>query len=149
MSTSQPDHLKFLYELSEEFCVLPTFIVWKAMSATSGVYTDDKYGINIDPTQVNTRSVSRPPSPSLTHPVSALTVLLRCTWLASSCQCHIGAAKLHAIGKFRLSLYFSGRVHLSVRSPAIRLRDRPEFLCTANVCCWSRFTLYHALDDGQ
>ena len=70
MSTSQPDHLKFLYELSEEFCVLPTFIVWKAMSATSGVYTDDKYGINIDPTQVNTRSVSRPASPSLTHPVT-------------------------------------------------------------------------------
>ena len=52
VSTSQPDHLKFVYELSDEFSVLPSFIVQKAVSAARGAFTGDTHGLSIDPTQV-------------------------------------------------------------------------------------------------
>ena len=51
VSTTQPDHLKFVYENHEDFSVLPTFIVWKAMAASAGVYSEE-HGLPIDPTMV-------------------------------------------------------------------------------------------------
>ena len=35
MSTSQPDHLKFLFEMNAEFCALPSFGVIPAFNGSS------------------------------------------------------------------------------------------------------------------
>lgn len=51
VSTTQPDHLKFIYENHEDFSVIPSFVVQMAMSATSSTFGPEN-GINIDPTQV-------------------------------------------------------------------------------------------------
>uniref|UniRef100_T1DLZ3 Peroxisomal multifunctional enzyme type 2 n=1 Tax=Crotalus horridus TaxID=35024 RepID=T1DLZ3_CROHD len=51
MSSRDPDHLKFLFEGSEEFCCLPTFAI---ISAQSSMLGEDVYsipGLNIDVTR--------------------------------------------------------------------------------------------------
>lgn len=51
MSTKDPDHLKFLFEGSEEFCCLPTFGVIPAQTSMfDGV--PSLQGLNIDPARV-------------------------------------------------------------------------------------------------
>lgn len=53
VSTRQPDFLKFLFEMNEEFCVLPTYIVIPAMdSATKAILAGDFKGFKVDPTLV-------------------------------------------------------------------------------------------------
>lgn len=49
VSTKQEDYLKFLFEMSDDFCVLPTFIIQSGLSST--VLTGVE-GLNIDPTMV-------------------------------------------------------------------------------------------------
>ena len=53
MSTKDPDHLKFLFEGSEDFCVLPSYGVIPAFQALGGLTQAE--GIDIDPTKVRVR----------------------------------------------------------------------------------------------
>ena len=55
VSTTQPEHLKFIYENHEDFSVIPSFIVQTAMNGTMGSLSPEN-GLNIDPTQVRTYS---------------------------------------------------------------------------------------------
>lgn len=50
-STKQPDHLKFLFELNEDFSVIPTFGVVPAFSSLGAITSLD--GWNVNPTKVN------------------------------------------------------------------------------------------------
>lgn len=50
MSTKDPDHLKFLFEGSEDFCVLPSYGVIPAFQALGGLTQAE--GIDIDPTKI-------------------------------------------------------------------------------------------------
>ena len=52
VSTTQSDHLKFLFELSDDFCVLPTFPVLVAFNNASLNLNKETTGIDIDPTKV-------------------------------------------------------------------------------------------------
>ncbi|XP_033019637.1 peroxisomal multifunctional enzyme type 2 [Lacerta agilis] len=52
MSTKDPDHLKFLFEGSEEFCCLPSFGVIPAQSSMLGGGLSSVPGLNIDFTKV-------------------------------------------------------------------------------------------------
>lgn len=52
MSTQEPDYLKFLFEHSEDFSVLPTFAVIPALAAQAAVFTGDIEGLSIDPTMI-------------------------------------------------------------------------------------------------
>jgi len=49
-STTQKDHLRFLFERSEDFCVIPSFAVTPPFSAMERLTAAD--GLTIDPTQV-------------------------------------------------------------------------------------------------
>ena len=49
VSTSQPDHLKFLFELSDAFAILPTFLVLPVVGFALQTQVP---GIRVDPTQV-------------------------------------------------------------------------------------------------
>lgn len=51
-STTQDDHLRFLFELSEDFCVLPTFSVLVAFTGCDLNLSKETTGIDIDPTKV-------------------------------------------------------------------------------------------------
>lgn len=51
-STAQPDHLKFLFELSEDFSVLPTFPVLVMFNGAFVNLNKENTGIDIDPTKV-------------------------------------------------------------------------------------------------
>ena len=50
MSTRDPDHLKFLFEMSEDFSVLPSFSVIPTMQVSMGL--SEVPGLSIDPTKV-------------------------------------------------------------------------------------------------
>ena len=50
VSTSQTNHLKFLFELHEDFCTIPTYVVVMAQKAQQGLGSIP--GLNIDPTKV-------------------------------------------------------------------------------------------------
>lgn len=52
MSSRDPDHLKFLFEGSEEFCCLPTFAIIPAQSSMLGHDIYSIPGLNIDVTRV-------------------------------------------------------------------------------------------------
>lgn len=53
VSTRQPDYLKFLFEMNEDFCVLPTFIVIPAMEAVSNaILGGDFKGFKVDPAMI-------------------------------------------------------------------------------------------------
>lgn len=53
VSTKQPDYLKFLFEMNEEFCVLPTYIVIPAMnSVTQAIIAGDFKGFKVDPAMI-------------------------------------------------------------------------------------------------
>ncbi|XP_044131825.1 peroxisomal multifunctional enzyme type 2 [Bufo gargarizans] len=52
MSTKDPDHLKFLYEMSDDYSCLPTFGVIPAQAATMGGGLASVPGLNIDLTQM-------------------------------------------------------------------------------------------------
>ena len=52
VSTKQEDHLKFLFELSDDFSVLPSFGVIPAFAAMNSTMTGGVPGINVDPTKV-------------------------------------------------------------------------------------------------
>ncbi|XP_064607862.1 peroxisomal multifunctional enzyme type 2-like [Liolophura sinensis] len=52
MSTSDPDHLKFLFEGSEDFRVIPSFSVIPAASCIPNILSGDIPGLSIDPTKV-------------------------------------------------------------------------------------------------
>ncbi|XP_067952015.1 peroxisomal multifunctional enzyme type 2-like [Watersipora subatra] len=52
VSTTQEDHLKFLFELSEDFCVLPTFPVLVAFTGSDLPLNKETTGIDIDPTKI-------------------------------------------------------------------------------------------------
>ncbi|XP_006812275.1 uncharacterized protein LOC100367300 [Saccoglossus kowalevskii] len=51
VSTKDEDYLKFLFEGSDEFCVLPTFAVIPAFAAMTGGFTNVP-GLDIDPTKI-------------------------------------------------------------------------------------------------
>lgn len=51
-STTKPDHLKFLFELSEDFSVLPTFAVLVAHNGAMVELDKTTTGIDVDPTKV-------------------------------------------------------------------------------------------------
>ncbi|CAH1255038.1 HSD17B4 [Branchiostoma lanceolatum] len=51
VSTRDPDHLKFLFELSEDFCTLPTYGVISAFNSSGGAFRGNS-GLNIDFTKV-------------------------------------------------------------------------------------------------
>jgi len=51
-STTQESHLKFLFELSEDFSVLPTFAVLVAFTGADVHLNKETTGIDIDPTKV-------------------------------------------------------------------------------------------------
>lgn len=55
VSTVQEDHLRFVFEMSDDFGVLPTFgVILAAGAGTSDLVTADIPGIqNIDPTKVS------------------------------------------------------------------------------------------------
>jgi hypothetical protein len=50
VSTRQEDHLKFLFEMNEDFCTLPSFIA--LCFPAFGMFSAD-IGLAIDPTQVS------------------------------------------------------------------------------------------------
>ena len=52
VTSKQADHLKFLYEYSDEFCVLPSFGVIVAFDAGISIAGGGVPGLQIDPTQV-------------------------------------------------------------------------------------------------
>ena len=54
-STSQPDHLNFLYENAEDFCVIPTYALMAGMMSARGLMTGEIPGIKMDPTQVSNK----------------------------------------------------------------------------------------------
>eukprot|EP00058_Branchiostoma_floridae_P005318 XP_002590806.1 hypothetical protein BRAFLDRAFT_125738 [Branchiostoma floridae] len=51
MSTQDPDHLKFLFELNEDFCTLPTYGVISAFNSSGTAFRGNP-GLNIDFTKV-------------------------------------------------------------------------------------------------
>ncbi|KAI8518936.1 SCP2 sterol-binding domain-containing protein 1 [Branchiostoma belcheri] len=51
MSTQEPDHLKFLFELHEDFCTLPTYGVITAFNSSGGAFRGNP-GLKIDFTKV-------------------------------------------------------------------------------------------------
>ena len=55
-STNQKDHLKFLFERNEDFCVIPSFGVTPPFGAMARLTSAD--GLTIDPTQVCFESLS-------------------------------------------------------------------------------------------
>ncbi len=52
VSTAQPDHLKFLFEMNEDFCVLPSYAVIPSMMALRGLFGGQVPGLSVDPTKV-------------------------------------------------------------------------------------------------
>ncbi|XP_076102717.1 peroxisomal multifunctional enzyme type 2-like [Mytilus galloprovincialis] len=52
VSTQQEDYLKFLFELSDDFCVIPSFAVVPAFSAMGDGLIGGVPGLNVDPTKI-------------------------------------------------------------------------------------------------
>ena len=52
-TTKDEDYLKFLFEGSPDFCVVPSFAAIAAQSASTGMFTGGIPGLNIDPTKVS------------------------------------------------------------------------------------------------
>lgn len=51
-STKQPDHLKFLFELSDDFSVFPSFGVLVGYKGADLELSKENTGIDVDPTKV-------------------------------------------------------------------------------------------------
>lgn len=51
-STTQPDHLKFLFELNDDFCVFPSFAVLVGYNGANLDLNKETTGIEVDPTKV-------------------------------------------------------------------------------------------------
>ena len=51
-TTKDEDYLKFLFEGSPDFSVVPSFAVIPAQAANSGMFMGGVPGLNIDPTKV-------------------------------------------------------------------------------------------------
>ena len=51
-TTKDEDYLKFLFEGSPDFSVVPSFAVIPAQAASFGMFTGGVPGLNIDPTKV-------------------------------------------------------------------------------------------------
>ena len=59
-STTQPDYLKFLFEMNESFCTLPSFGVIPSFGGLMGLASGSVPGLDgIDVTRVSINSVSR------------------------------------------------------------------------------------------
>ncbi|XP_064653288.1 peroxisomal multifunctional enzyme type 2-like [Lineus longissimus] len=52
VSTTQPDHLKFLFELAEDFCVLPTYGVIPCFASSTSLFNGSVPGLEIDVAKV-------------------------------------------------------------------------------------------------
>ena len=52
MSTKEDDYLKFLFEMSEDFSVIPSFGVIPSFSAMTSSFSGGVPGLNVDPTKV-------------------------------------------------------------------------------------------------
>ena len=51
-TTKDEDYLKFLFEGSPDFCVVPSFAVIPAMNASTGMFMGGVPGLRVDPTKV-------------------------------------------------------------------------------------------------
>ena len=51
-TTQDEDYLKFLFEGSPDFCVLPSFSVIPAFGASTGMFMGGVPGLKVDPTKV-------------------------------------------------------------------------------------------------
>ena len=59
-STTQPDYLKFLFEMNEAFCTLPSFGVIPSFGGMMGLFSGSVPGLDgVDVTRVSIYSVSR------------------------------------------------------------------------------------------